>query len=548
MGNKCGECPNPLAQIMDCKYEGDIPDFKEWGGWYEAAEGFGDTHSQYQRAMDIFLEFIKNNPCIDVYYLIEKPMGTYQAFTKRGVAKYIIRSTAMIVNAKEGDTTVVKSNSDLKLVPLVGQISVTHELVALKNGEVYDKGKILIDWVSDPESDQENYFFAGDNSLTVDGITYFANDGLLIGTFPPAALATTSIKLENGDPGITIRKMETPSSCSLNVDTDSPFLYKLKITNIKNLMDKPLPNNVRLALKTDLGTIEGVEELEGWKVFTTSEGEIPDFIDYKPPECIAAKIKSDTLRIAAVCEWHDGKPSIAKKYITQSIPPPDCGDWMGTFSYHRTVNKENVESGDKSDIQTIVAIDIQAKISLNLKRPQVSGSLGGAFTQKGISGPFSLSYRKETITKEKKGTFSRQDHPQAPSTKKELETATYSGFISPKPSKGRAKMVSLSVNEKAKTYDLMITFGYDGGCQIMTTLEVNGKEISKSSHELEEWTFDTQELRRIYTPYPFQGKTDGKVIRGSWTLPQATPQGRVSSALNEHNGVIVEWNLKKITT
>ncbi len=82
----------------------------------------------------------------------------------------------------------------------------------------------------------------------------------------------------------------------------------------------------------------------------------------------------------------------------------------------------------------------------------------------------------------------------------------------------------------------------------MTTLEVNGKEISKSSHELEDWAFDTQELSRIYPSNLFQGKTDGKVIQGRWTVPQATPQGQVSSALRDHNGVIVEWNLKKITT
>jgi len=72
----------------------------------------------------------------------------------------------------------------------------------------------------------------------------------------------------------------------------------------------------------DKGSIQGGEDLEGWKVFTTVNGEIPSPILYEPPDC--SRAKSATLKIAAVCDWHDGPPSVGTPRINKNIQVPQC--------------------------------------------------------------------------------------------------------------------------------------------------------------------------------------------------------------------------------
>ena len=96
-----------------------------------------------------WIEFKKNNPCVDTYYVYEDPGGSTRIGVKSGEAKYIIKAWAAV---EEGNgQAVVKHASGWDgndftsvkpaLIPRLGQIQVSYDLVALKNGETYDRLK-----------------------------------------------------------------------------------------------------------------------------------------------------------------------------------------------------------------------------------------------------------------------------------------------------------------------------------------------------------------------------------------------------------------------
>jgi len=323
----CGECPNPIVELKKMEIEGDIPAIRELIrefekgeqriGWDNFAKGIPSEFDSSQRAAE-YLGFRKRNPCADIYYMKETHLGPVRVGVKKteltGKAKYEVKSCATI-EIDGGQALVIRATDRGGVptyIPLVGTIEIHHSLVALKNGETYDSGVEFIDWVRDP-SEGEDYY-RDPNS----------DRGLFPGAFDTGDLAGATIVLDRGDVGVTVRRKETPSTCSLEVDEVSlyPPFYQVQVEGVRNLFNEPLPNNVRIALKVDEGSIQGGEAIEGWKVFTTVGGEIPSSILYEPPDC--SSVKSATLRIAAVCDWHDGDPGVGEARITKSIPIPQC--------------------------------------------------------------------------------------------------------------------------------------------------------------------------------------------------------------------------------
>ncbi len=323
----CGECPNPLVELKKMEIEGDIPaihnlirEFEKGEpriGWENLEKGIPSEFDSSQRGAE-YLEFRKRNPCADIYYMRETHLGLVRVGVKEseltGKPKYKVESCAKI-EIDGGQALVMRATEGGGIpayIPLVGTIEIQHRLVALKNGETYDSGVEFIDWVRDPPEGEDYY---RDPS---------SDRGLFPGAFETGDLAGATIVLERGDIGVTIRKKETPSTCSLEVDEVSsyPPFYQMSVEGVRNLFNEPMPNNVRIALKVDEGSIQGGEAIEGWKVFTTIGGEIPSPILYEPPDC--SKVKSATLRIAAVCDWHDGDPSVGEARISKSIPIPQC--------------------------------------------------------------------------------------------------------------------------------------------------------------------------------------------------------------------------------
>jgi hypothetical protein len=325
--NNCGECPNPLVELKKMDIEGDISSIhnliQEFGkeetriGWENFLKGIPYDFGSSQRAAE-YLVFRKKNPCADIYYMRETHRGLIRVGVKKteltGKALYNVKSVAKI-QLNGGEALVIKKTNGGGIpthIPLVGTIDIHHKLISLKNGEIYDSGEESIDWVREPREGEEYYRDPNNNR------------GLFKGVFDTSDLTGAMIVLDKGDIGITIRKKETPSSYSLEVDEISvyPPFFQMQVEGIRNLFNELLPDNVRIALKVDEGTLEGGEIIEGWKVFTTVNGRIPLPILYEPPDC--SKVKSATLKMAAVCDWHDGKPSVGEPRISKSIPIPQC--------------------------------------------------------------------------------------------------------------------------------------------------------------------------------------------------------------------------------
>jgi len=364
----CEECENPLVEIKKFRMEGDIPNFEEWIGWDQAQQGGSHFTAQVERSLTAWIEFVNKNPCADFYTIIEHPDGhTTRHGKKTGKAKYEIRSTATIKNSTNGEKAVVRHvvherikleepittpNGNLQwfdvktifdkaeFVPTIAQVYIEHKLISLKNGEVYDTGSDLIDWVPEPSEEEGSYFYDEDAEIEVDGISYLPNDGLIIGSVPPSTISSSRIHFDKGDVGTTIRMKETPSGLSLEVDDHSRFppLYKLKISAIKNQFNETMPDNVRVALRVEKGDLKSGELIDGWRVFNTTGGKIRDEVLYRPPQCEEAT--EDTLEVAGVCDYHDGPETVGKKRFTRIIPNSGCFDATLTITGTLVLNKD----------------------------------------------------------------------------------------------------------------------------------------------------------------------------------------------------------------
>lgn len=196
----CGECPNPLAEMKNLNKE-QIKNLgesyqklaREYYGW---EEGENNVSQSLERGFN-FLEFKKENPCADMFYIIETASEEdIRVGAKSGQAKYYIESHLKMSASQTGEKALAirvvydnKGNTvsqQKDYVPKLGTVEVNHRLVCLKNNETYDTGDLSLDWLPDPPPN-EGYFYAWEGS-----------DGLIIGLFSPGSIAGLPIKLRRG--------------------------------------------------------------------------------------------------------------------------------------------------------------------------------------------------------------------------------------------------------------------------------------------------------------------------------------------------------------
>ena len=205
----CGDCQNPLVQIMPLQIGGDIPDFKNYAGWESIRNGTQDFVDDYARGMEVVTHFMKANPCADISYEMDNPNPYGNPIIHvgpKGQAKYEVRSRAVIENAPEGGKTLVKHvayeitpltepirtpggslqwndvkeiSNQLELVPVLGRVQISHDLVALKNGQIYDTGTETLDWIAEPPDEENCYFNASGKSAEINGQTYNGSNGIM---------------------------------------------------------------------------------------------------------------------------------------------------------------------------------------------------------------------------------------------------------------------------------------------------------------------------------------------------------------------------------
>jgi len=326
--SSCGECPNPLVEVKLAK-EGKISDDALKLLNEKAAKEFGEFGGEVfvfevmMRGFE-FLEFKKRNPCADLYYIEHRPPDyrVVRHGMKEGQAKYEIRSTIDVTKAKPGEQAMVKQviydekgnevSQSLASVPKLGNIRLRHELVCLKNNEVYDEGELNLDWIDNPP-ENEDYFLPDQGS-----------DGICIGAVTRGDLSSSTIFFNQGDVGVTIRKMETPAGFTLNIEEQlsNRSTYFLKISEIINQLGKKLPANIYVALRTKHGHLQGGKKVGEWHIYKTSGGAIPSPVLYQPPEC--AQGRFDMLEMAAYCDWHADEPEVGSVRASQKIPLLRC--------------------------------------------------------------------------------------------------------------------------------------------------------------------------------------------------------------------------------
>jgi len=409
----CEECQNPIVELKNLE----IGDFKtaaddieemskEFYGWDDLLGKKGiSAFDVLQRGFEFLSGINKRNPCADIYYNYEDFESEIIRFgANKGQAKYNIESTLNFSKkASGGEKALVRHvvyqvteldvplkryfklddshtielteyydvkeiSNKLKLIPKKGTVEIVNELLALKNDDVYDTGSFQMDWVSDPDQN-EAYFSAIGETLTVDGQTYQGSEGgLICGNFSTGTIAGAPIIFDKGDIGLTIRKKETPSSCSADVDDISKFPphYKLKVTDIKNQINETMPNNVKIALKAESGKILSGEEHNGWRIFNTINGQIPDGIIYDPPSCAEAKV--DIVKVAGICDYHDGVPSVGKPRFDLKITNSRCYDAVATMTSIYTNKKKYYKSGDPGyiDFKEIKTYDREIKATITI--------------------------------------------------------------------------------------------------------------------------------------------------------------------------------------
>lgn len=369
----CGECPHPLVEMKNLRI-GEINTiaslFKQLANqFYGWEEGEVAPSEVILRGFN-FLEFRKENPCADMYYLEKRWTGEKEAEIRhgasQGVAKYFIQSTLNMIKAQPGEMALVyrvrydeKGNTISEqedYVPKMGTVHVHHELTCLKNNETYDVGDVRLDWLPDPPSN-EGHFRSEKGS-----------DGIIVGLFSKGSIAGLPVILSKGDVGKTIRNKEIPSAFSLETEEGLYFSpssphYQLKIHNIRNLLGEPLPNKIFVAVRPKHGEISGGEKVQGWSVFPTEGAEIQSKVIYKVPEC--SRTTNEIIEMAAYCDWHAGEPAVGEPRTSQSFQIPRCfnlslnirnTDYM-TSQYESTLSLGSVYKSQKktTDMRTEIS-------------------------------------------------------------------------------------------------------------------------------------------------------------------------------------------------
>lgn len=365
----CEECQNPLVGLAEMDITGDLEtvrdiiegymDYEFTGRLPERIAGWDNLLKRKDGSTDRILDLDVNARVMALNTLrLENPCAKLILnYNTIGAAKkYRIESTAEIKigNGQVEVEHVTDTGIEKLSVPRIGTINIKHVLIALKNGQIYDTGEEVIDWVTPPPPPSD---------------IYKATQGIIIpGYFDTHLLHGQKISLSHGDVGITIRKKETPSDCSVDVDDISKFPpnYKLKVSDIKNQFNETMPNNVKIALKAEFGKILSGEESNGWRIFITTNGQISDEILYSPPSCAEAKV--DILKVAGICDYHDGTPSVGKPQFDQNITNSRCYDAVVTMTSIYTNKKRYDKSGDPSyiDFKEIKTYDREIKATITI--------------------------------------------------------------------------------------------------------------------------------------------------------------------------------------
>ncbi len=408
-GEQCDECPNPLVEVKPVIFAGNIPDFESWG-WHFSGGGVQEGTTDYlYRSQHGYIDVKKNSPCADFYFIFDDVATTERYGVQTGDAKYKIDTIVEFLDVEEGQKSLVQHitqewvkldkpfyesgklvnydlvtiSDELELIPLLGQVDVTHELVCLKNKQMYVLNSILKDWINDPpgvedddgvnEVGEESHFYSmPEGTLVVDGELYVAPDSHIQGNFSPSDFSATPIWFEEGDVGEIIRKKETPTRFSMNIDQKSeyPPYYLLNISNIKNQFDEIMPNNIKIALKVDEGRLEEGEMLDGWHVYETSGGRVTDKIFYRPPQCAIAK--EDILHVARVCDYSANPATVGKEQFTKKIVNPLCFDAVLTMTsssqVQKTINQSKIVGNDQIDKNWDFVDNKSATITLQLEK------------------------------------------------------------------------------------------------------------------------------------------------------------------------------------
>ncbi len=372
----CEECQNPLVGLAEMDITGDLETVRDIIEGYmdyeftdrlpERIAGWDNLLKRKDGSTDriLYLDVMARVLALNTLRLKNPCAKLILTYRKVGAAKkYRIKSTAEIkIGNGQIEVEHVSDTGIEKLsVPRIGTINIKHELIALKNGQIYDTGEEVIDWVTPPPPPSD---------------LYKATQGIIIpGYFDTHLLHGQEISLSHGDVGITIRKKETPSSCSADVDDISKFPphYKLNVTDIKNQFNETMPNNVKIALKAELGKIISGEERNGWRIFNTINGQISDEILYRPPSCTEAKV--DIFKVAGICDYHNGTPSVGKPRFDLKITNSRCYDAVVTMTSIYTNKKMYDKSGDPSYIvfKELKTYDREIKATITIGMELQSG-------------------------------------------------------------------------------------------------------------------------------------------------------------------------------
>ncbi|MBN1999413.1 hypothetical protein JW935_17780 [candidate division KSB1 bacterium] len=517
--DECGECRNPIVRLEPAQIHGTYPDhfnkyvvdvaLNYWGSW-----GWN--------------EWKKEHLCADTYYIFKDDFTQKRYGIKQGEARYIVMSN-LTIKIENGNAVVryVLDDSDVVqhiLVQRLGFIELNTELTALKNQQIYDSGHNTFDWIPDPpEGEFWSYAY---ESVTVDGETYLPADGIFLGDFGPSALGDLVSDFVYGDVGRTIRKKETPSACTIEFDDHKGFFdyYSIWIKNIKNLFDEPLPDNVRIAVKTEYGEIKGEEIIDGWSILTSSGGEIPDAVQYKIPEC--PRLKLSQIEIAAVCEWHDGEPQIGKTRITSEIPIIDCAVWEGDLVFSESGSGSYHYSDDSESTNATCSWENSTTIHLALAASEFCPY---CFGQMGFDGTYSIKDTRNSTTR----YYSQNKVCES------SHNADCGGILSP-PGDLSSMMASLTCYEDKGTYKLHINFAFGLDCNGTYRHKCTDEETTTSEYEVSICRFDTAVFPADPSLNGFTGQYNGDMISGQYTYFD-----KDSGCMGGGSHYNVSWTLKR---
>lgn len=517
----CEGCANPRVEVRPIEFTGEVP---------ESLRSYIQSGGGWERAW-AWLEFKNRNPCADISFTMDPGWKEPETLGPGGTPEYHVESTMRFSKGDPGARTLVLRQSDWDgreyrksepaLVPALGRIEVRHDLRALKNGQTYDSANTRYDWIGDPPEGSAD--FPHDGPAVIDGKTYHPAEGIFVGDFSPAAAIEEEIQFSQGDIGLTIRKKETPSSASIQVDDSSayPPHYLVEVSEIKNEFGEAIPDHVPLALRADKGEIEGGEPLDGWKLFPTRGGGLASPIRYRPPKC-AAKPGKATIELADVCHWHEFSHLVRQPRFRRSVDLPACGTFKGTISYQRSVHWKD-ESTQPSG-KTFISVDLTESATVfvtarHLRNVKDSSGVSGLYEARPLAGRYSVSMTKTTVITDNKGHWT-----------KSVDTWQGSGWM--RPEDERNLLLTIEPRQKKYTIQSAILFP-----PVQGTTEISTSRGVKTTMPAEPWA--------INASFNVDGSTEGASVRGNWSQP-ATGNTAVTSAAGLLPGSTWNWSLSRV--